>query len=139
MPAAGSSSTSRSPTNSSQHLVNEVLALVVGEPGAGEDVEIGRWSPRRISSGSRDTGTGCGGGNSAPQSVAHAWTAPGTSSHPPSSSMFPTAPRCASEEIFGPVVTVETFADEEEAVRRAKAPALRSGRLGLDRERPPQP
>jgi aminobutyraldehyde dehydrogenase len=31
----------------------------------------------------------------------------------------PDGEECTREEIFGPVVTVETFADEEEAIRRA--------------------
>ena len=46
----------------------------------------------------------------------------------------PEGAACTLEEIFGPVVTVETFATEEEAVTPRQPGALRTRRLGLDPE-----
>ncbi len=43
--------------------------------------------------------------------------------------------RAVSEEIFGPVLTVERFDDEEQAIASANAHALRPRRLCLDLER----
>ncbi|MFD1545862.1 aldehyde dehydrogenase family protein [Nonomuraea guangzhouensis] len=100
-------------------LVDEVSTLVIGEPGAGEDVEIGPM----ISRDHYDRVTGylerahaagvravIGGG---PLEERGYFIAPTVLVD------VPEGAECAREEIFGPVVTVETFLDEEEAIRRA--------------------
>ena len=48
----------------------------------------------------------------------------------------PDGAECAREEIFGPVVTVETFTDEDEAVTPRQLRALRPVGLGVDRTTP---
>jgi 1-pyrroline dehydrogenase len=102
-------------------LVAEVSTLVVGEPWAGEDVEIGplvsRAHHERVV-GYLDRSRRAGiraalGGDAAP--------GPGYFVAPTVLVDVPEGAECAREEIFGPVVTVETFRDEEEAVRRANS------------------
>jgi aminobutyraldehyde dehydrogenase len=102
-----------------EQLVGEVRSLVVGEPTAGEDVEVGPmvskahfdrvtgYLDRAKSEGAR---VAVGGG---------ALDGPGYFVAPTVLVDVPEGAEAAREEIFGPVVTVETFADEEEAVRRA--------------------
>ncbi|TLS47747.1 aldehyde dehydrogenase family protein [Streptomyces montanus] len=102
-----------------EQLVGEVRSLVVGEPTSGEDVEVGPM----VSKPHFDRVTGyleraknegvrvaTGGG---------ALDGPGYFVAPTVLVDVPEGAEVAREEIFGPVVTVETFADEEEAVRRA--------------------
>ncbi|NEA98743.1 aldehyde dehydrogenase family protein [Streptomyces sp. SID13726] len=102
-----------------EQLVGEVSDLVVGEPGAGEDVEVGPM----VSKAHFDRVTGyleraakdgvrvaTGGGP---------LDGPGYFVAPTVLVDVPEGAEVAREEVFGPVVTVETFADEEEAVRRA--------------------
>ena len=102
-------------------LVAEVSTLVVGEPWAGEDVEIGplvsRAHHERVV-GHLDRARQAGiraalGGGAA--------SGPGYFVAPTVLVDVPEGAECAREEIFGPVVTVETFGDEEEAVRRANS------------------
>ncbi|MFP5020784.1 aldehyde dehydrogenase family protein [Pseudonocardia phyllosphaerae] len=104
-----------------EHLVREAGTLVVGEPGAGEDVEIGPLVSKahydRVSGylqrARRDGVRAALGG--AP--------AEGSGYFVPPTVLVdvPEGAECAREEIFGPVVTVETFSDEDEAVRRANS------------------
>lgn len=100
-------------------LVEQVSSFIVGDPAAGEDVEIGPL----VSQGHFDrvvaaidtavaegatVAVGGGAVEGAGYFVAPtvlSGVQPGTAA--------------ASEEIFGPVVTVETFSTEDEAVRRA--------------------
>ncbi|MEU1515596.1 aminobutyraldehyde dehydrogenase [Streptomyces sp. NPDC005811] len=102
-----------------EQLVGEVRALVVGEPQAGEDVEVGPM----VSKAHFDRVTGylerarkegvrvaTGGG---------ALDGPGYFVAPTVLVDVPEGAEAAREEIFGPVITVETFTDEDEAVRRA--------------------
>ena len=102
-------------------LVAEVATLVVGEPGAGEDVEIGPL----ISKAHFDRVTGylqraeeqglraaIGG---------RAIEGDGWFVAPTVLVDVPDGAECAREEIFGPVVTVETFTDQDEALTRANA------------------
>ncbi|CAM5683920.1 aldehyde dehydrogenase family protein [Streptomyces purpurascens] len=102
-----------------ERLAGEVRTLAVGEPRAGEDVEVGPMAPRAHF----DRVTGClerakaegvrvatGGG---------ALDGPGYFVAPTVPVDVPEGAEVAREEIFGPVSTVETFTDEEEAVRRA--------------------
>jgi aminobutyraldehyde dehydrogenase len=101
------------------HLVREVSTLVVGEPGAGEDVEIGPlvsqahfdrvsgYLERAAAAGIRAAvgGTPLDG--------------PGYFVPPTVLVDVPGDAEVAREEVFGPVVTVETFETEDEAIRRA--------------------
>lgn len=102
-----------------QLLVEQVASLVVGDPAAGEDVEIGplvsedhftrvtSFIDRALADGaSAAIGGGALDGDGyyvAPTVLTG--VQPGT--------------EAASEEIFGPVVTVETFTTEKEAIDRA--------------------
>lgn len=100
-------------------LVEQVASLVVGDPAAGEDVEIGplvsedhftrvtSFIDRALADGAS---AAIGGGALDGEGYYVAPTVltgvqPGT--------------EAASEEIFGPVVTVETFTTEKEAIDRA--------------------
>jgi aminobutyraldehyde dehydrogenase len=102
-----------------EHLVGEVSTLVVGEPGAGDDVEIGPlvskahfdrvsgYLERAKSAGIRAVLGG------APLD------GPGYFVPPTVLVDVPGDAEVAREEIFGPIVTVETFETEDEAIRRA--------------------
>ena len=101
------------------HLVREVSTLVVGEPGAGDEVEIGPM----VSKAHFDRVSGF-----LARAAAAGITAAvgGTPLDGPGYFIPPTVlidipgnAECAREEIFGPVVTVETFEEEDEAVSRA--------------------
>ncbi|WP_372672782.1 aldehyde dehydrogenase family protein [Amycolatopsis kentuckyensis] len=100
-------------------LAEQVGGLVVGEPGAGEDVEIGPLVSRahfdRVT-GYLDRARAQGiraavGGAALPGD--------GYFVAPTVLADVPEGAECAREEIFGPVVTVEKFRGEEEAVARA--------------------
>jgi 1-pyrroline dehydrogenase len=102
-------------------LVDEVSSMVVGEPGAGADVEIGPliskahfdrvtgYLERAAAAGLR---AAVGGG---PIEGAGYFVAPTVLVD------VPDGAEAAREEIFGPVVTVETFTAEDEAVTRANS------------------
>ena len=103
------------------HLVREVGSLVVGEPGAGDDVEIGPLISKvhfeRVC-GFLDRARAQGiraalGGTAIP--------GPGYFVAPTVLTGVPDGAECSREEIFGPVITVETFTDETDAVARANA------------------
>ncbi|GHG87730.1 aminobutyraldehyde dehydrogenase [Streptomyces lanatus] len=102
-----------------EQLACEVGELVVGEPLAGDDVEVGPmvskahfervtgYLERARKEGIR---AATGGGPI---------DGPGYFVAPTVLTDVPEGAEAAREEIFGPVVTVETFTDEDEAVRRA--------------------
>jgi aminobutyraldehyde dehydrogenase len=104
-----------------EHLIDEVGALAVGEPSAGEDIEVGPlvskahfdrvlgYLERAKSEGVRAV---VGGG---------AIDGPGYFVAPTVLVGVQDGAEIAREEVFGPVVTVETFSDEDEAVHRANA------------------
>ncbi|MDX2693860.1 aldehyde dehydrogenase family protein [Streptomyces ipomoeae] len=100
-------------------LVGEVRALVVGEPTAGEDVEVGPMVSKAhfdrvtgyLERAKKDGVRVATGGR--------AIDGPGYFVAPTVLVDVPEGAEVAREEIFGPVITVETFTDEEEAVRRA--------------------
>lgn len=104
-----------------ERLVAQVASFVVGEPAAGDDVEIGPMISRahfeRVT-GFLDRARQAGvraaiGGSALPGTgffVAPTVLVDVTDEH-----------EVAQEEVFGPVVSVETFTDEDEAVRRANA------------------
>ena len=100
-------------------LVDEVSTLVVGEPGAGEDVEVGPMISRdhfdRVSGyleRAQAEGVRAAIGGRALDETGF-FIAPTVLVDVPEGS------ECVREEIFGPVVTVETFRDEDEAISRA--------------------
>jgi aminobutyraldehyde dehydrogenase len=103
------------------HLVREVGSLVVGEPGAGDDVEIGPLTSKAhfdrvcgFLDRARAQGIGAAiGGTAIP--------GPGYFVAPTVLTEVPDGAECSREEIFGPVITVETFTDEADAVERANA------------------
>lgn len=104
-----------------EHLVNEVTSLVVGEPGAGDDVEIGPLVSRphfdRVRGfldRARDAGIRAAAGG-------FALDGPGFFVAPTVLVNVEGDAEVAREEVFGPVVSVETFADEAEAVTRANS------------------
>jgi aminobutyraldehyde dehydrogenase len=100
-------------------LLEQVRGLIVGEPGAGDDVEIGPL----VSQAHFDRVLGYL-DRAAQQGIQAAIG--GTALPGPGYFVAPTVlvdvadgAECSREEIFGPVVTVETFTDEDEAIRRA--------------------
>jgi aminobutyraldehyde dehydrogenase len=122
------------------HLTREVEAIVVGDPGSGDDVEVGPlvskahfdrvsgFLDRAAAEGIRATV-----GGTVIEGTGY-FVAPTVLVE------VPEGAECARDEIFGPVVTVETFATEEEAIRRANDTKLglsasvwtESGRRGHD-------
>lgn len=100
-------------------LVDEVSTLLIGEPAAGEGVEIGPlvsqahfhrvtgYLERARAQGIR---AAIGGG---------ALDGDGYFVAPTVLADVPDGAECTREEIFGPVVTVETFTDDDEALTRA--------------------
>lgn len=104
-----------------QLLVDEVSTFVVGEPAAGEDVEIGPL----ISKAHFDRVTGYLERASADGVRA---AVGGAALEGDGYFVAPTVlvdvketAECAREEIFGPVVTVETFTEENDAITRANS------------------
>jgi aminobutyraldehyde dehydrogenase len=102
-------------------LVDQVKTFVVGEPGAGDEVEIGPM----VSKAHFDRVTGFleRADEAGVRAVVGGSALPG-----PGFFVAPTVlvdvtddHEVGREEIFGPVVSVETFTDEAEAVRRANA------------------
>jgi aminobutyraldehyde dehydrogenase len=103
------------------HLVAEVGSLIVGEPGAGDDVEIGPLISKAhfdrvcgFLDRARAEGVRAVLGGSAV-------SGPGYFVAPTVLTDVPAGAECGREEIFGPVVTIETFSDETEAIERANA------------------
>ncbi|HKU29799.1 MAG TPA: aldehyde dehydrogenase family protein [Arthrobacter sp.] len=101
------------------YLVDEVSTLVVGSPEAGGDVEIGPMISRphfeRVKESlleAKDAGLNVAIGGSALEG-------PGFFIEPTVITDVPAGAPIATHEIFGPVVTVETFSSTEEAVTRA--------------------
>ncbi|MDN5763532.1 MAG: aldehyde dehydrogenase family protein [Microlunatus sp.] len=120
------------------HLVAEVSTLVVGEPGVGDDVEIGPlvskahfervcgYLDRAAAAGIRAAVGGAplaGPGYFVPPTVLVAVAQDA---------------EVAREEIFGPVVTVETLPDRRRGDPPRQRRAVRAGRVGVHRERPAQ-
>lgn len=100
-------------------LVKEVATLMVGEPGAGDDVEVGPLVSRehfdRVTGylrRAKDHGIRSAIGGEALDGDGY-FVAPTVLVD------VPDGAECSREEIFGPVVTVETFTDEDEAITRA--------------------
>jgi aminobutyraldehyde dehydrogenase len=102
-------------------LVDEVSSMVVGEPGAGDDVEIGPLTSKahfeRVTgylerAAAQGVRAAVGGG---------ALPGDGYFVAPTVLVDVPDGAECAREEIFGPVVTVETFTDEDEVIARANS------------------
>ncbi|VXA96549.1 Gamma-aminobutyraldehyde dehydrogenase [Arthrobacter sp. 9V] len=101
------------------HLVREVSTLVLGAPDAGDDVEIGPMISlphfervKEALAEARQAGLTMAIGGSALEG-------PGYFIEPTVISNVPAGAHIATHEIFGPVVTVETFSSTEEAVTRA--------------------
>ncbi|WP_284979988.1 aldehyde dehydrogenase family protein [Arthrobacter sp. fls2-241-R2A-200] len=102
-----------------EHLVREVSTLVLGSPEAGDDIEIGPMISlphfERVKESlaeARAAGLNVAIGGSAIEG-------PGYFIEPTVISNVPAGAHIATHEIFGPVVTVETFSSTEEAVTRA--------------------
>lgn len=101
------------------HLVREVGELVVGDPRAGDDVEIGRLVSRahydRVT-GYLDRAIDDG----AEAAIGGQFLeGPGYFLAPTVLVNVAEGAEITREEVFGPVITVETFTSEDEAVRRA--------------------
>ncbi|MFB0836096.1 aminobutyraldehyde dehydrogenase [Arthrobacter halodurans] len=100
-------------------LVAEVRSIVVGAPGAGDDVEVGPMISREHFERVR------GALERAEADGLHLAVGgrpiegPGYFIEPTVVTGVPAGAGIAATEVFGPVVSVETFASDEEAVRRA--------------------
>ncbi|MDQ8704084.1 aminobutyraldehyde dehydrogenase [Streptomyces sp. LHD-70] len=102
-----------------EELVREVGKLIVGDPRAGEHVDIGPLVSkahfdrvRGYLGRARSQGVRAAIGGSS-------LDGPGYFVAPTVLVDVPEGAEIAREEVFGPVVTVETFTDENEAIRRA--------------------
>ena len=102
-----------------RHLVREVGTLVVGSPDAGDEVEMGPMISRphfeRVKQSleeAKAAGLTIAIGGSVMQGT-------GYFLEPTVITDVPAGAPIATHEIFGPVVTVETFSSTDEAVRRA--------------------
>jgi aminobutyraldehyde dehydrogenase len=102
-----------------QLLVEQVSSFVIGDPTAGEDVEIGPMVSEahflRVSGfleRAREAGitAAIGGGP---------LEGPGFFIAPTVLTNVPAGAEVARDEVFGPVVSIETFTDEDEAITRA--------------------
>ncbi|WP_033375972.1 aminobutyraldehyde dehydrogenase [Actinopolyspora halophila] len=104
-----------------EHLVGEVSTLTVGDPRAGSDVELGPVVSKAhydrvlgyLHRAQQDGARAAIGGD--------ALDGPGYFIAPTVLVDVPADAEITREEVFGPVVTVETFTDEDEAIRRANA------------------
>jgi aminobutyraldehyde dehydrogenase len=102
-----------------EHLTREVGTLVLGEPAAGDDIEVGPLvsqahfdSVAGFLERARGEGIRAAVGGSPIEDKGYFI--------PPTVLVdVPAGAEVAREEIFGPVVTVETFTDEDEAIARA--------------------
>jgi aminobutyraldehyde dehydrogenase len=102
-----------------QLLVEQVSTLVVGEPTAGADVEMGPMISKahydrvlaHLERAQADGAKAALGGG--------ALEGTGYFVAPTVLTDVPEGAACTLEEIFGPVITIETFATEEEAITRA--------------------
>jgi aminobutyraldehyde dehydrogenase len=100
-------------------LVEQVRQIPVGTPDAGEDIEVGPLISRDhaervltfIERAQQNGARVAVGGSALP--------GPGFFVQPTVLVDVQEGTEAAREEVFGPVITVETFADEDEAVRRA--------------------
>jgi aminobutyraldehyde dehydrogenase len=102
-----------------EHLVREVSTLVLGSPDAGDDVEIGPMISlphyervKESLADARAAGLDIAIGGSALEGS-------GYFIEPTVITNVPAGAHIATHEIFGPVVTVETFSSTDEAVTRA--------------------
>jgi aminobutyraldehyde dehydrogenase len=102
-----------------EHLTREVGTLVLGEPAAGDNIEVGPLvsqahfdSVAGFLERARGEGIRAAVGGSPIEDKGYFI--------PPTVLVdVPAGAEVAREEIFGPVVTVETFAEEDEAIARA--------------------
>ena len=102
-------------------LVKRVEAMVVGAPSDGEDVDMGPLVSREhharvvaaLAQASADGARAAVGGQVPDR--------PGYFVEPTVLVDIPAGAACTTDEIFGPVVTVETFTDEDAAVAAANA------------------
>lgn len=100
-------------------LAAQVRHLAVGEPGAGDDIELGPVVSKAhydrvlgyLNRAAQDGVRVVTGGAALPGA--------GYFVAPTILADIPDGADCTRQEIFGPVVTVETFTDEDDAIRRA--------------------
>ncbi|GAB14731.1 aldehyde dehydrogenase [Arthrobacter globiformis NBRC 12137] len=102
-----------------EHLVREVGTLVVGAPEAGADVEIGPMISRPHYERVKESLAEAAAAGLHMAIGGSALEGPGYFIEPTVISDVPAGAHIATHEIFGPVVTVETFASTEEAITRA--------------------
>ncbi|WP_426995678.1 aldehyde dehydrogenase family protein [Pseudarthrobacter sp. N5] len=100
-------------------LVGEVGSLIVGAPGAGDDIEIGPMISRTHFERVRDSLAEAKADGFQAAIGGSVLDAPGYFIEPTVFSNVPAGAAIASHEIFGPVVTVESFSTTEEAILRA--------------------
>lgn len=106
-------------TEFSKLLVEQVASLKVGNPAAGDDIEIGPMVSKQhyervlqhLAQAKESGARAATGGQPLP--------GPGYFIAPTVLVDVPACAPCTVEEIFGPVITVETFSDEDEAIARA--------------------
>lgn len=102
-----------------EHLVREVSTLVLGSPDAGDDVEIGPMISRQHFDRVKESLADARAAGLTMAIGGSALEGPGYFIEPTVISNVPAGAHIATHEIFGPVVTVETFSSTEEAVTRA--------------------
>lgn len=100
-------------------LLDQVRSIVVGEPGAGEEVEVGPLVSQAHFERVREHLERAAADGARAAIGGHVLEGPGWLVAPAVLVDVPEHAACAREEIFGPVVSVETFRTEEEAIARA--------------------
>jgi aldehyde dehydrogenase (NAD+)/aminobutyraldehyde dehydrogenase len=102
-----------------RHLLTEVGTLVVGAPDGGDDVEIGPMISRAHFERVKESLAEAKAAGLEMAVGGSALDGPGYFIEPTVITNVPAGAAIATHEIFGPVVTVETFSSTEEAVTRA--------------------
>ncbi|MCA1190718.1 aldehyde dehydrogenase family protein [Saccharopolyspora sp. 6V] len=100
-------------------LAEQVGAIAVGEPGAGDDIEVGPLISQAQLDRVRGFVERAEGEGARAVVGGRALPGPGFFLAPTVLVDVEQGTEASREEIFGPVITVETFQDEEEAVTRA--------------------
>ena len=103
-----------------------------------EDTEMGPLISRASSASASRASSSARRRTRRPSPAARRSTGPASSTSRPSSPACEQGDEMVQREVFGPVVTVQRFADEEQAIDVGQRRRLRAGGVGLDARRRPR-